>query len=104
LKVNEFADHKTGGAPKAAVLECDSDGWGLLHVAAFHGGVDIATLLLDHGKKAGFLSHLYIKVIFLPRQARDKHRESTHSRKSGVLSKATKRFAGWRSIRRVRTA
>ena len=37
-----------GGAPKAAVLEPDSDGWGLLHVAAFHGGVDTATALLDH--------------------------------------------------------
>jgi hypothetical protein len=31
------------------------------------------------------LSHLYIKVIFLPRQARDKHRESTQ--KKLVLSK-----------------
>ena len=29
------------------------------------------------GKKTGFLSHLYIKVIFLPRQARDKHRENS---------------------------
>jgi hypothetical protein len=27
-----------------------------------------------------FLRHLYIKVIILPRQARDKHRESTQKR------------------------
>eukprot|EP01046_Picozoa_sp_COSAG06_P007104 COSAG06_NODE_342_length_17160_cov_11.393353_2_plen_165_part_00 len=29
------------------------------------------------GEKTGFLSHLYIKVIFLPRQARDKRRENS---------------------------
>jgi hypothetical protein len=29
------------------------------------------------GEKTVFLSHLYIKVIFLPRQARDKHRENS---------------------------
>jgi hypothetical protein len=28
-------------------------------------------------KKTGFLSHLYIKTIILPRQARDKHRENS---------------------------
>jgi hypothetical protein len=28
-------------------------------------------------RKRGFLRHLYIKVIFLPRQARDKHRENS---------------------------
>ena len=33
-----------------------------------------------NGKKTGFLSHLYIKVILLPRQARDKHRESTQKK------------------------
>jgi hypothetical protein len=33
----------------------------------------------------GFLSHLYMKVIILPRQARDKHRENS---KKAVLSKA----------------
>jgi hypothetical protein len=33
------------------------------------------------------LSHFYIKVIFLPRQARDKHRESAP--KKPVLSKGT---------------
>jgi restriction endonuclease S subunit len=29
------------------------------------------------GTKTGFLSHLYINAIFLPRQARDKHRETS---------------------------
>ena len=29
------------------------------------------------GEKTGFLSHLDIKVIFLPRQARDKHGENS---------------------------
>jgi hypothetical protein len=38
---------------------------------------DDADTARSEGKKTGFLSHLYIKVIFLPRQARDKHREST---------------------------
>jgi TPR repeat protein len=28
-------------------------------------------------EKTGFLSYLYIKIIFLPRQARDKHRENS---------------------------
>lgn len=41
------------GAPEAAVLETDGDGWGLLHVAAFHGGVDIAKVLLSHGDDNG---------------------------------------------------
>jgi hypothetical protein len=31
-------------------------------------------------KRVAFLSHLYIKVIFLPRQARDKHRENTQKK------------------------
>jgi|EP01046_Picozoa_sp_COSAG06_P031049 hypothetical protein len=29
------------------------------------------------GQKTGFLSHLYIKMTNLPRQARDKHRENS---------------------------
>jgi hypothetical protein len=37
----------------------------------------------DGCEKRHFLRHLYIKCIFLPRQARDKHREN--SKKSGVL-------------------
>jgi hypothetical protein len=40
----------------------------------------------DAGKKTVFLSHLYIKIIILPRQARDKHRETTQ--KGTVLLQA----------------
>ena len=36
------------------------------------------------GEKTVFLSHLYIKMMILPRQARDKHREN--SKKEAVLS------------------
>ena len=32
---------------------------------------------MEDGEKKVFLSHLCIKTIFLPRQARDEHREST---------------------------
>jgi hypothetical protein len=49
-------------------------------------------LVLDEGKKTGFLSHLYIKVIFLPRQARDKHRENS-KKKPGFRSGGEKRNA-----------
>jgi hypothetical protein len=38
------------------------------------------------------LSHLYIKTIILPRQARDKHREN--SKKNGV-------FLRWQQLRRA---
>ena len=48
---------------------------------------DVPSYLTPTGKKTGFLSHLYIKVIFLPRQARDRHRESTQ--KKPVLSQQT---------------
>jgi hypothetical protein len=37
-------------------------------------------------KKRPLLSHLYLKVIFLPRQARDKHREN--SKKAVLLQDA----------------
>jgi hypothetical protein len=37
-------------------------------------------LAQTNGKKTGFFGHLYIKCIILPRQARDKHRESTQKR------------------------
>ena len=37
------------------------------------------------GKKTVLLSHLYIKTIILPRQARDKHRESTQKRDDRFL-------------------
>ena len=36
---------------------------------------DLLTQPIAQVRKQHFLSHLYIKVIFLPRQARDKHRE-----------------------------
>jgi hypothetical protein len=35
---------------------------------------------LNAGAKTGFLRHLYIKMMILPRQARDKHRETTQKR------------------------
>ena len=38
--------------------------------------------LIDGKKTAGFLSHLHIKCIFLPRQARDKHRENSKKTRS----------------------
>eukprot|EP01046_Picozoa_sp_COSAG06_P064742 COSAG06_NODE_15605_length_1058_cov_7.644421_1_plen_139_part_00 len=31
----------------------------------------------DAGEKTGFFGHLYIKMLILPRQARDKHRENS---------------------------
>jgi hypothetical protein len=37
-------------------------------------------LIIPRYGNGPFLSHLYIKVIFLPRQARDKHRESAQKR------------------------
>jgi hypothetical protein len=37
----------------------------------------VGTGRFDIGKKTGFLSHLCINTIFLPRQARDKHRENS---------------------------
>jgi hypothetical protein len=36
----------------------------------------------DEDGGAPFLRHLYVKVILLPRQARDKHRESTQKRRA----------------------
>jgi hypothetical protein len=40
-------------------------------------------------RKTAFLSHLYIKTIILPRQARDKHREN--SKKDAVFRTCRKR-------------
>jgi hypothetical protein len=37
-------------------------------------------LILSKGEKTVYLSHLYIKTIILPRQARDKHRENSKKR------------------------
>ena len=48
-------------------------------------------------KKTVFLSHLHVKTIFLPRQAREKHRESTQKRDRFVL-------AGGSSLQSVRFA
>jgi hypothetical protein len=42
------------------------------------------------GKKTVFLSHLYTKMIFLPRQARDKHRENSKKRPFSCRSCAFK--------------
>ena len=66
----------------------------LLDTAFYHRALHHTASFLTHflaagnvtaelvvGKKTDFLSHLYIKVIFLPRQARDKHREKQHSKK-----------------------
>jgi hypothetical protein len=42
-------------------------------------------------RKTAFLSHLYIKCIILPRQARDKYREN--SKKAAVFRTACGRVA-----------
>jgi hypothetical protein len=59
------------------------------------------------GAKHHFLRHLYINVIFLPREARDKHRENSLSRpqtrrfrlsfpaRASCTSRAWKSRAGW---------
>ena len=44
------------------------------------GGWDLETWQLPWCAKTVFESHLYIKFMILPRQARDKHRESTQTR------------------------
>jgi hypothetical protein len=46
----------------------------LKHYSTEHYGV---------GEKTGFFRHLYIKVIFLPRQARDKHRDNSKKARFG---------------------
>jgi len=48
-------------------------------VLPFAAGKTLSLALIGThlGEKKGFLIHLYIKVIFLPRQARDKHRENS---------------------------
>jgi hypothetical protein len=40
----------------------------------------LLTSSLTSLQKTAFLSHLYIKTIILPRQARDKHRENTQKK------------------------
>jgi hypothetical protein len=41
------------------------------------------------GEKTALFSHLYIKTIILPRQARDKHRETTQKRRRVFLQRRT---------------
>jgi hypothetical protein len=50
----------------------------------------------DEVRKRHFLRHLYIKCIILPRQARDKHRQSTQ--KSAVFSQASSSGAAWVAV------
>jgi len=45
-----------------------------------------------HGNKTVFLSHLYIMMIILPRQARDKHREK-HSKKDRFVADGVMEFS-----------
>jgi hypothetical protein len=53
----------------------------LLQLGGWTKGIVYIAIEIDAGKKTGgFFRHLYIKVIFLPRQARDKHRESTQKK------------------------
>ena len=49
------------------------------------------------GKETPFLRHVYIKCIILPRQARDKHRESTQ-KKSGVSLGGVGQRGGERAV------
>ena len=69
---------------------------GLPHRFRGHVGL-VSYRFRGKGKKTGFLSHLYIKVIFLPRQARDKHRENskkTFSRRYFTSSRRRKEISG----------
>jgi hypothetical protein len=56
--------------------------WVMFASASFCGCSDDQCALLQHltcmqARNRHFLSHLYIKCIILPRQARDKHRENS---------------------------
>jgi hypothetical protein len=59
-------------------------GTGWLH--SVRRQVDVQKITADfeeavlEATKRSFFSHLYIKMIILPRQARDKHRESTQKK------------------------
>jgi hypothetical protein len=64
----------------APQLGSDFSGWACSYVFSY---------LATQVRKTGFLSHLCIKVIFLPRQARDKHRENS---KKPVFSKGIATF------------
>jgi hypothetical protein len=55
-------------------------GWVGKQDSDFDDDVNVVTVKFAwQGKKTSFLRHLYIKCIILPRQARDKHRESTQT-------------------------
>jgi hypothetical protein len=54
----------------------------------------VRTLRRCDREKTAFLSHLYIKMNILPRQARDRHRESTQKR-DAVFSGAEARRGWW---------
>jgi hypothetical protein len=70
---------------------------GLPHRFRGHVGL-VSYRFRGKGKKTGFLSHLYIKILFLPRQARDKHRgklkKSPFSRRYFTSSRRRKEISG----------
>jgi hypothetical protein len=70
------------------------------HRPAAVGGLRSDPKMVDRCEKRHFLSHLYIKCIFLPRQARDKHREN--SKKSGVLCRQQLAQGGRLGVRALR--
>eukprot|EP01046_Picozoa_sp_COSAG06_P031807 COSAG06_NODE_3130_length_5807_cov_14.069727_2_plen_117_part_00 len=51
------------------------------------------------GKKTAFLSHLYIKMMILPRQARDNHRENS---KKVPFSRSVVTSRRWRTAPLIR--
>jgi hypothetical protein len=61
-----------------AIAVCGVGGWHRGVTAAWHLPHKLPRLPGPHeqGEKTGSFGHLYIKTIFLPRQARDKHREN----------------------------
>ena len=69
-----------GEADSSSAIFSDDNG------ATWHNDCLTTGRCLNRCEKRHFLSHLYIKCIFLPRQARDKHREN--SKKSGVFRRS----------------
>ena len=57
-----------------APASAQPEGWTLQVLGSQMNPTDT---LGKQGEKTGFLRHLYIKVMILPRQARDKHRENS---------------------------
>ena len=66
---------------------------------------NVAKDLRTRGKvrKRHFLRHLYIKCIVLPRQARDKHRESTQKRMAFSYRRPARRRSRWLMQQLART-